>query len=147
MGLILPEGYDPRLDVRQTQKAIKYIRDTFQKEFGKELNLERISAPLFVEKSSGLNDDLNGVERKVSFDLGDVTGEEMEVVPSLAKWKRMALKRYGFLPGEGLYTNMNAIRRDEELDNLHSCYVGQWDWEKVITKEQRTVETLQSVVR
>ena len=147
MGLILPEGYDPRLDVRQTQEAIKYIRDTFQKEFGKELNLERISAPLFVEKSSGLNDDLNGVERKVSFDLGDVPGEEMEVVQSLAKWKRMALKRYGFLPGEGLYTNMNAIRRDEELDNLHSCYVDQWDWEKVITKEQRTVETLQSVVR
>ena len=89
MGLILPEGYDPRLDVRQTQEAIKYIRDTFQKEFGKELNLERISAPLFVEKSSGLNDDLNGVERKVSFDLGDVPGEEMEVVQSLAKWKQI----------------------------------------------------------
>lgn len=146
MGLILPEGYDPRLDVRQTQEAIKYIRDTFQKEFGKELNLERISAPLFVEKSSGLNDDLNGVERKVSFDLGDVPGEEMEVVQSLAKWKRMALKRYGFLPGEGLYTNMNAIRRDEELDNLHSCYVDQWDWEKVITREERNTDTLKETV-
>ncbi len=147
MDLVLPKGYDPKLSVRQTQEAIKYIRDTFQKEFGKELNLERISAPLFVEKNSGLNDDLNGVERKVSFDLTGVPGEDVEVVQSLAKWKRMALKRYGFLPGEGLYTNMNAIRRDEELDNLHSCYVDQWDWEKVITRKERTVETLQSVVR
>ena len=147
MALILPEGYDPRLTVRETQEAIKYIRDTFQKEFGKEMNLERISAPLFVEKSSGLNDDLNGVERKVSFDLAAIPGDEVEVVQSLAKWKRIALKKYGFMPGEGLYTNMNAIRRDEELDNLHSCYVDQWDWEKVITKEERTIETLQEVVR
>ena len=147
MALILPKGYDPRLSVRETQEAIKYIRDTFQKEFGKEMNLERISAPLFVEKSSGLNDDLNGTERKVAFDLADIPGNTVEVVQSLAKWKRMALARYGFQPGEGLYTNMNAIRRDEELDNLHSCYVDQWDWEKVIAKEQRTIETLQSVVR
>ncbi|MBQ9118993.1 MAG: aspartate--ammonia ligase [Lachnospiraceae bacterium] len=147
MALILPEGYDPRLTVRETQEAIKYIRDTFQKEFGKEMNLERISAPLFVEKSSGLNDDLNGVERKVSFDLAAIPGDEVEVVQSLAKWKRIALKKYGFMPGEGLYTNMNAIRRDEELDNLHSCYVDQWDWDKVITKEERTIETLQEVVR
>ena len=122
MGLILPEHYDPRLSVRETQEAIKYIRDTFQKEFGKEMNLERISAPLFVEKSSGLNDDLNGVERLVQFDIAGVPGETIEVVHSLAKWKRMALYKYGFQPGEGLYTNMNAIRRDEELDNLHSCY-------------------------
>ena len=147
MALILPEHYDPKLSVRETQEAIKYIRDTFQKEIGREMNLERISAPLFVEKSTGLNDDLNGVERKVSFDLLAMPGEEIEVVQSLAKWKRMALYRYGFQPGEGLYTNMNAIRRDEELDNLHSVYVDQWDWEKVIRKEDRNEETLREVVR
>ncbi len=147
MKLILPEHYDPKLTVRETQEAIKYIRDTFQKEIGKEMNLERISAPLFVEKSSGLNDDLNGVERKVSFDLAAMPGEEVEVVQSLAKWKRMALGKYGFKPSEGLYTNMNAIRRDEELDNLHSVYVDQWDWERVITKEERTIETLEKTVR
>lgn len=146
MNLILPYGYEPALTVRETQDAIKYIRDMFQKEIGKELNLERISAPLFVEKSSGLNDDLNGVERKVSFDIKDCPDEEIEVVQSLAKWKRMALKRYGFKPGEGLYTNMNAIRRDEGLDNLHSVYVDQWDWEKVILKEERTEETLRKTV-
>lgn len=147
MGLILPEGYDPRLSVRETQSAIKYIRDTFQKEFGKEMNLERISAPLFVEKSSGLNDNLSGVERPVQFDILGIKDETVEVVQSLAKWKRMALKEYGFQPGEGLYTNMNAIRRDEKLDNLHSCYVDQWDWERVITKEERNEETLKDTVR
>lgn len=147
MKLQFPKDYDPRLTVRQTQEAIKYIRDTFQKEFGKEMNLERISAPLFVEKSSGLNDDLSGIERPVSFDMAAIKGETMEVVHSLAKWKRMALREYGFQPGEGLYTNMNAIRRDEELDNLHSCYVDQWDWEKVITKDQRNMETLKDTVR
>ncbi len=147
MSLTLPEQYDPRLTVRETEAAIKYIRDTFQAEFGKEMNLERISAPLFVAKSSGMNDDLNGVERPVAFDLKDVPGDTYEVVHSLAKWKRMALARYGFEVGEGLYTNMNAIRRDEELDNLHSCYVDQWDWEKVIRKEDRNEETLKSVVR
>ena len=147
MKLILPDHYDPKLSVRETQEAIKYIRDTFQKEIGKEMNLSRISAPLFLEKSTGLNDDLNGVERKVSFDLAAMPGDEIEVVQSLAKWKRMALGKYGFLPGEGLYTNMNAIRRDEELDNLHSVYVDQWDWEKVITKEDRTPETLEKTVR
>ncbi len=147
MNLILPKAYDPHLTVRQTQEAIKYIRDTFQKEFGREMNLERISAPLFVERSSGLNDNLNGVERPVSFDMAAMPEETMEVVHSLAKWKRLALHQYGFQPGEGLYTNMNAIRRDEELDNLHSCYVDQWDWEKVITKEQRTEETLRDTVR
>lgn len=147
MSLILPENYDPKLGIRQTQEAIKYIRDTFQKEFGREMNLERISAPLFVEKSSGLNDNLNGVERPVQFDIAGIPGETVEVVHSLAKWKRMALYQYGFGPGEGLYTNMNAIRRDEELDNLHSCYVDQWDWEKVITKEERTEETLKETVR
>ena len=147
MALILPENYDSHLTVRETQSAIKYIRDTFQKELEREMNLERISAPLFVTSRSGLNDDLNGIERKVSFDIKSVPGETAEVVQSLAKWKRMALMRYGFKPCEGLYTNMNAIRRDEDLDNLHSCYVDQWDWELVITKEQRTVETLEAIVR
>ncbi|NWO21386.1 aspartate--ammonia ligase [Oribacterium sp. oral taxon 102] len=147
MALILPKNYDPRLSVRETQEAIKYIRDTFQKEFGKEMNLSRISAPLFVERSSGLNDNLNGYERPVSFDVPWNPGETIEVVHSLAKWKRMALKRYGFRPGEGLYTNMNAIRRDEELDNLHSCYVDQWDWEMVIRKEERNETTLEGSVR
>ena len=147
MGLILPEHYDPRLSVRETQEAIKYIRDTFQKEFGKEMNLERISAPLFVEKSSGLNDDLNGVERPVQFDIAGVPGETIEVVHSLAKWKRYALKKYGFEVGEGIYTDMNAIRRDEETDNIHSIYVDQWDWEKIIPKEDRTLETFQKVVK
>lgn len=146
MGLIIPKDYDPHLTVRETQEAIKYIRDTFQKEFGREMHLERISAPLFVTQSSGLNDNLNGVERPVQFDIAGISDETVEVVHSLAKWKRMALKEYGFQPGEGLYTNMNAIRRDEELDNLHSCYVDQWDWEKVITKEQRTIDTLKETV-
>ena len=147
MNLIIPEHYDPKLTVRQTQEAIKYIRDTFQKEFGQQMNLERISAPLYVRKSSGLNDDLSGVERKVSFDAKELPGDELEIVQSLAKWKRWALGHYGFQPGEGLYTNMNAIRRDEDLDNLHSIYVDQWDWERVITKEQRTEDVLKETVR
>lgn len=147
MGLILPIDYDPKLTTRETQEAIKFIRDLFQKEFGREMNLERASAPLFVEKSSGLNDNLSGVERPVRFDIKDVPREDIEVVQSLAKWKRLALHRYGYEPGEGLYTNMNAIRRDEDLDNLHSCYVDQWDWEKVIRKEDRNKETLRDTVR
>ncbi len=147
MSLILPENYDPHLTIRETQSAIKYIRDTFQQEFGREMHLERISAPLFLEKSSGLNDNLNGVERPVAFDVPGIGTETVEVVHSLAKWKRLALKHYHFDPGEGLYTNMNAIRRDEELDNLHSCYVDQWDWEKVIMREQRTEDTLKLAVR
>lgn len=146
MKLIVPKNYDPKLNVRQTQEAIKFIRDTFQKEFAKEMNLERISAPLFVDKASGLNDDLSGVERKVSFDIKDLSSNEYEIVQSLAKWKRMALGRYGFKTGEGLYTNMNAIRRDETLDNLHSVYVDQWDWEKVINKDERNIETLKENV-
>ncbi|BBF43376.1 aspartate--ammonia ligase [Lachnospiraceae bacterium KM106-2] len=146
MGLFIPDHYDPKLTVRETQTAIKYIRDTFQKEFGREMNLERISAPLFVTKRSGLNDNLNGIERPVSFDMADIPNEEVEVVQSLAKWKRMALHEYNFNIGEGLYTNMNAIRRDEELDNTHSIYVDQWDWEKVIAKEDRTVATLKETV-
>ena len=145
--LIFPKDYDPRLTIRETQAAIKYIRDTFQKEFGKEMGLERISAPLFVRKSSGLNDDLSGVERKVAFDAKFEPEEEIQVVQSLAKWKRMALKEYGFGPGEGLYTNMNAIRRDEDPDNLHSIYVDQWDWEKVILKTERSEDMLKETVR
>ena len=131
MELILPDNYDPHMTVRETEQAIKFIRDLFQSEFGREMNLDRISAPLFVSQSSGLNDNLNGVERPVAFDIKAVPGETFEVVQSLAKWKRWALGHYGFKPGEGLYTNMNAIRRDEDLDNLHSCYVDQWDWERV----------------
>ncbi len=140
-------NYKSVLNVRETQDAIKLIRDKFQKELGLQLNLERISAPLFVEKSSGLNDDLNGVERPVSFDMKDFKDDPIEVVHSLAKWKRTALKKYGFQPHEGLYTNMNAIRRDEDLDNLHSAYVDQWDWEKVILREERTEEMLKETVR
>ncbi|MDO4478524.1 MAG: aspartate--ammonia ligase [Lachnospiraceae bacterium] len=147
MALYLPEGYDAHMDVRTTQAAIKFIRDLFTREFGKRLNLERVSAPLFVDKSTGLNDNLNGVERPVSFDMKSLPGVTYEVVQSLAKWKRTALKTYGFGPDEGLYTNMNAIRRDEDLDNLHSAYVDQWDWEMAIRKEDRTEKKLKEVVR
>lgn len=147
MNLYIPENYDPVLSVRETQEAIKYIRDTFQHEFGKKMHLERISAPLYVTRSSGLNDNLNGVETPVGFTMAELPGEDIEVVHSLAKWKRNALGEYGFKPGEGLYTNMNAIRKDEELDNLHSSYVDQWDWEKVINKDERNLETLKDHVR
>ena len=142
----IPEGYRPPLDAYDTQRAISYIKVHFQTEFQNALNLKRVSAPLFVTDASGLNDNLNGYERPVSFDVPAI-GTEAEVVHSLAKWKRLALKRYGFTVGHGLYTDMNAIRRDEELDNVHSIYVDQWDWEKVITPETRTIEYLQLIVR
>ena len=142
----IPEGYRPPLDAYDTQRAISYIKNHFQTEFQNALNLKRVSAPLFVTDASGLNDNLNGYERPVSFDVPAI-GVEAEVVHSLAKWKRLALKRYGFTVGHGLYTDMNAIRRDEELDNIHSIYVDQWDWEKVITPETRTIEYLQLIVR
>ena len=142
----IPEGYRPPLDAYDTQRAISYIKNHFQTEFQNALNLKRVSAPLFVTDASGLNDNLNGYERPVSFDVPAI-GEEAEVVHSLAKWKRLALKRYGFTVGHGLYTDMNAIRRDEELDNIHSIYVDQWDWEKIITPETRTIEYLQLIVR
>ena len=142
----IPEGYRPVLDAYDTQRAISYIKNHFQTEFQNALNLKRVSAPLFVTDASGLNDNLNGYERPVSFDVPAI-GEEAEVVHSLAKWKRLALKRYGFTVGHGLYTDMNAIRRDEELDNIHSIYVDQWDWEKIITRETRTIEYLQLIVR
>ncbi|ACV23412.1 aspartate--ammonia ligase [Slackia heliotrinireducens] len=147
MTLILPEGYDPKMSARETEEAIKYIRDTFQREYGREMRLSRVSAPLYVFQNTGLNDNLNGVERPVSFDVPWAPDEPVEVVQSLAKWKRMALKKYGYLPHEGIYTNMNAIRRDEELDNLHSIYVDQWDWERVISKEERTEETLRQAAK
>ena len=140
------ENYASCLDILETQKAIKLVKDTFEKELSEHLNLTRVSAPLFVTKSSGLNDNLNGVERPVSFDIKVIPNEEVEVVQSLAKWKRMALKKYGLKRFKGLYTDMNAIRRDEELDNLHSCYVDQWDWEKVIYKEDRNIEFLKGTV-
>lgn len=144
--LRIAEGYHSPLSIRETQKAIKFIKDAFQVKLSEALGLERISAPLIVTHASGINDDLNGVERKVSFDLGSFDGE-MEIVQSLAKWKRMALKEYGFSVGEGLYTDMNAIRRDDDVDNIHSIFVDQWDWERVISKEQRTMQFLQDTVR
>ena len=147
MALIIPEKYDPHMDVRTTEAAIKFIHDVFTKEFGRKMNLERISAPLFVDKATGLNDNLNGIERPVSFDIKAIPGETVEVVQSLAKWKRLALKQYDFKPGEGLYTNMNAIRRDEDLDNLHSVYVDQWDWEMCIERKDRTEKKLKAVVQ
>ena len=134
--------YQSKLSNKVTQVAIKYIKDTFQYELSSALNLQRVSAPLFVKKDTGLNDDLNGVERKVSFTIKDIKGEEIEIVQSLAKWKRYALKQYNFSVHEGLYTDMNAIRRDEYLDNLHSVYVDQWDWEKIIDKKDRELPYL-----
>ena len=144
--LFIPENYRSCLDVYKTQKAISFIKQNFQAKLSKELNLKRVSAPLFVEPSTGLNDNLSGKERAVSFDIKDAD-TTAEVVHSLAKWKRLALGKYGFYPGRGLYTDMNAIRRDEELDNLHSVYTDQWDWEKVITREDRNVEYLKETVR
>lgn len=144
--LNIPKDYQSKLNVVETEIAIKLLNDTFERELAKQLNLTRVSAPLFVTPQSGLNDDLNGTERPVKFDLLD-TGSDVVIVHSLAKWKRMALKRYGFAEQTGLYCNMNAIRRDEELDNIHSIYVDQWDWELVITKEQRCFDFLKAVVR
>ncbi len=141
----IPEGYRSHLTLRQTENAIKKVKDFFERDLAIQLNLTRVSAPLFVETASGLNDNLNGFERPVSFDLR--SGEQFEIVHSLAKWKRMALRTYGFLPGEGLYTDMNALRRDEDTDNIHSIFVDQWDWEKVIRREERTLETLQKTVK
>ena len=143
--LYVPDGYKTLLDIRRTEIAIKKVKDFFERELARALNLTRVSAPLFVETNSGFNDTLNGVERPVSFDIKD-GGYDAEIVHSLAKWKRYALKRYGFLAGEGLYTDMNAVRRDEELDNIHSLFVDQWDWEKVIEKRDRTEETLKQTV-
>ncbi len=145
--LIIPADYKPALDLRETQIAIKEVKDFFQKELAKQLNLTRVSAPLFVLPESGLNDNLNGVERPVSFGILEQDDRKAEIVHSLAKWKRKALKEYGFHEDEGIYTDMSAIRRDEITDNIHSIYVDQWDWEKIIKKEDRTREKLESIVR
>ena len=143
---MIPQNYTPALNLYDTQRAIGTVKRLFADTLCATLNLYRVSAPLFLEASTGLNDDLNGVERKVTFDIRD-SGIEAQVVQSLAKWKRKALKDYGFRVGKGLYCDMNAIRRDEELDNLHSVYVDQWDWEKIISKEERSMETLKETVR
>ena len=145
-GLIIPKNYKCQETLIETEIHIKKIKDYFEKNLAEALNLTRVSAPLFVEKSTGLNDNLNGVERPVGFDIKGIDSE-FEIVHSLAKWKRMSLARYNFEVGTGLYTDMNAIRRDEDLDNLHSVYVDQWDWEKIISKEERTVETLKETVK
>ena len=144
--LYIPEGYSSALTLRETQHAIKYIKDIFQQALSFSLTLDRVSAPLIVRKGSGINDDLNGVERKVDFTIRE-TDSEGEVVQSLAKWKRMALYRYGYAPGEGIYTDMNAIRRDDDTDNTHSIFVDQWDWEKVITSDQRNIDFLKDTVK
>lgn len=146
-NLVIPEGYVSHLDIRETEIAIKYVKDYFERELANQLNLTRVSAPLFVAPESGLNDTLNGVERPVRFGIKEQADHEVEIVHSLAKWKRMALKRYGFHKGEGLYTDMNAIRRDEDTDNLHSIFVDQWDWEKIISQEERNFDTLKEAVR
>ena len=145
--IILPEGYRPALSLYETQRAIGLIKRLFEDRLCGTLELQRVTAPLFVPAASGLNDDLNGVERPVGFDVKDIDGSDVQVVHSLAKWKRQALHDYGFSVGRGLYTDMNAIRRDEELDNLHSIYVDQWDWEKIITREQRNPDYLKGVVQ
>lgn len=142
----LPQNYKSILDLLQTEIALKLVKDTFERHLAKRLSLTRVSAPLMVRSSSGLNDSLNGVERPVSFDVPALEGSELEIVHSLAKWKRMALKQYGLHRFKGIYTDMNAIRRDERLDNLHSLYVDQWDWEKVIEEEDRTIDFLKGTI-
>ena len=144
--LYIPENYKSPLDVYKTQKAISFIKETFQARLAAALHLKRVSAPLFVTEASGLNDNLNGTERPVTFDVPAV-GEDAQVVHSLAKWKRLALHEYHFYVGNGLYTDMNAIRRDEDLDNIHSIYVDQWDWEKVITDSERTLDYLKETAQ
>ena len=144
-GLIIPKDYESELNLHDTQIAIKTVKDFFQGLLAQRLHLARVSAPLFVDTESGLNDNLNGTERPVSFDI--FSGKNFEIVHSLAKWKRFALKMYGFEEGEGLYTDMNALRRDEDTDNIHSIFVDQWDWEKIISKEDRTEYTLKKTVK
>ncbi|MBE6605622.1 MAG: aspartate--ammonia ligase [Ruminococcaceae bacterium] len=146
MEFFIPDGYKPLLDLRQTQVAIKKVKDFFERDLAIQLNLTRVSAPLFVKRESGLNDTLNGIERPVGFDIKNVC-DNAEIVQSLAKWKRYALSIYDFNPGEGLYTDMNAIRRDEDVDNIHSVFVDQWDWEKILKKEERTLDTLKLTVK
>lgn len=146
MKLVIPKDYKPDINIKETQKAIKLVKDYFERELAKNLNLTRVSAPLFVKPESGLNDNLSGIERPVKFGLKEQNDAEVEIVHSLAKWKRMALKRYGFDVGEGIYTDMYAIRRDEETSNIHSILVDQWDWEKIIDKSQRSYDNLVDIV-
>jgi aspartate--ammonia ligase len=146
-NLLIPSSYSPSLDVKQTEQAIKLIKDFFEVSLAAELRLSRVTAPLFVLKGTGINDDLNGVEKPVSFPIVDMKGQTAEIVQSLAKWKRMMLADYGIQHGYGLYTDMNAIRPSENLDNLHSLYVDQWDWERVINPEERTIAFLEEIVR
>ena len=147
MKKLVPDNYKSVLNLYDTQIGIKTVKDFFQNSLAKNLNLLRVTAPLFVKPESGLNDNLNGFERPVSFGIKEHNDEEAEIVHSLAKWKRYALKKYGFSKGQGLYTDMNAIRRDEDTDNIHSIYVDQWDWEKIIDKEERTLDTLKQTVK
>ncbi len=146
-NLTIPKNYKSALNLYDTQIGIKTVKDFFQTQLAKELHLLRVSAPLFVEPSSGLNDNLNGVERPVSFGIKEQNDAPAEVVHSLAKWKRFALQKYGFSMGEGLYTDMSAIRRDEQTDNIHSIYVDQWDWEKIIDRKDRSMDFLKETVR
>ena len=143
----IPKSYTSKLSLKETEIAIKKVKDFFEENLSKTLNLTRVSAPLFLDATSGVNDNLNGIERPVSFDMIAIDGSNLEIVQSLAKWKRLALHRYRFNIGEGIYTDMNAIRRDEKLDNLHSIYVDQWDWEKVISKDARNIATLKDTVK
>ncbi|MEG2083207.1 MAG: aspartate--ammonia ligase, partial [Oscillospiraceae bacterium] len=145
-ALIIPDNYNNPLDIIETQSAIKFVKDRFETSLAEALGLRRVSAPMFVRAETGLNDDLNGIERAVCFDVPDA-GFDVQVVHSLAKWKRYTLALYGFAEGEGLYADMNAIRRDETLDNLHSIYVDQWDWEKIVTRDQRSIDYLTETVR
>ncbi|MCQ2506389.1 MAG: aspartate--ammonia ligase [Lachnospiraceae bacterium] len=146
-NILIPKGYTSPQNIKYTEIAIKEVKDYFERAIAMNLNLNRVSAPLFVKHSTGLNDDLSGVERPVKFGIKEQNDEEVEIVHSLAKWKRLALKRYGFLHGEGLYTDMTAIRRDEDTDNFHSIYVDQWDWEKIIDENERNEATLKKVVQ
>lgn len=145
--VFIPKSYTSKLSLKETEIAIKKVKDFFEENLSKTLNLTRVSAPLFLDATSGVNDNLNGIERPVSFDMTAIDGSNLEIVQSLAKWKRLALHRYRFNIGEGIYTDMNAIRRDEKLDNLHSIYVDQWDWEKVISKDARNIATLKDTVK
>ncbi len=145
--LIIPENYNSPLDIKETEVAIKLVKDFYEKALALHMHLTRVSAPLFVAPETGLNDNLNGIERPVSFGIKEQNDKSVEIVHSLAKWKRLALKRYHFPAGEGLYTDMNAIRRDEDTDNIHSIFVDQWDWERIINKEERTEATLKHMVR
>lgn len=146
MSVIVPKDYKSPLSIRETEAAIKTVKDFFERTLAENLNLTRVSAPLFLPPETGLNDDLNGVERPVAFGIREQDEREVEIVHSLAKWKRHALKRYAFAHGEGLYTDMNAIRRDEDTDNIHSIFVDQWDWERIIDREERNLETLKKMV-